>query len=320
MNSVLQTTIRSSSYVSIIKWQSPSSFIAAFPVSWSALPASNPAARHFSTGTFMSSSLDGGLSSFPSATKQREFYSISSFSLRGYGTNASHDESKNNHKNLVVYEGPFANLALRLKRISITSAVASIVGAPSLVIFGSNLPVSGQLAVAGTAIVAACGSTAALSFCFSPYIHTLEWIPVRKCNVTNDNTQIHDSPKEQVDSRQHHRHTHPQEEEAAAAADKTEFKDCQTFLLKATTRNMFSMKCETIFDPSQVKHIGDFQTYRPFCNFMVKDKHFFIHPEMLHDDELRIQLLGREKGTLVQDPTSDTTAHAKKRDPDDDFL
>lgn len=312
MNSFVQRMIRSSSHVSFIKWQSPSCFIAVLQ--------SGQDARHFSS-TSIYSSFDGGFSSFPFATtKQREFYSISSYIRRGYGTKASQDESENNHKNLIVYEGPFANLALRLKRISITSAVASIIGAPSILIFGSNLPISGQLAVGGTAILAACGSTAALSFCFSPYIHTLEWIPVRKCKVTINHTQNHDSITEEVEecSQHHQHHTHPQEEEA----DKTEFKDCQTFLLKATTRNIFSMKCETIFDPSEVKHIGDFQTYRPFCNFMVKDKHFFLHPELLHDDELRIQLLGREKGTLVQDPASDTatTTHTKKRDPDDDFL
>jgi hypothetical protein len=102
--------------------------------------------------------------------------------------------------------------------------------------------------------------------------------------------------------------------------DKEEFNECQTFLLKATTRNLFSMKCETIFDPSQVKHIGEFQTYRPFCNFMVKDKHFFIHPELLQDDDLRIQLLGKEKGTLVPDHSDGMTDTKKKTDPDDDFL
>jgi hypothetical protein len=36
---------------------------------------------------------------------------------------------QNEKKNLIVlYEGPFANMALRLKRISITTAIASIVG------------------------------------------------------------------------------------------------------------------------------------------------------------------------------------------------
>lgn len=211
---------------------------------------------------------------------------------------------QNEQKNLIVYEGPFANMALRLKRISITTAIASIVGAPAIIFFGSNLPMSGQLAVGGTAIVAACGSTAALSFCFSPYIHTLEWIPVRKCHATKtaeSNTATN----------------------TAEVQDKEEFNECQTFLLKATTRNLFSMKCETIFDPSQVKHIGEFQTYRPFCNFMVKDKHFFIHPELLQDDDLRIQLLGKEKGTLIpnhSDGMTDTKKNEKKKDPDDDFL
>lgn len=261
--------------------------------------------RHFS-----SCNMDG-LSSFASMTSNQEASHWFSYGRRRLTTDSSRDESQQKQqKNLIVYEGPFANLALRLKRISITTAIASIVGAPAIVILGSNLPFSGQLAVGGTAIFAACGSTAALSFCFSPYIHTLEWIPVRKCNITSSNatTHNHHTPKEEETS---------YENTEIIQEEKEEYKECQTFLLKATTRNLFSMKCETIFDPSQIKHVGEFQTYRPFCNFMVNDKHFFIHPELLHDDALRIQLLGKEKGTLVPDHEN---THMKKKDPDDDFL
>lgn len=205
----------------------------------------------------------------------------------------------------IIYEGPFAKLALRLKRISITSAVASIIGVPAIMFWGSNLPLSGQLAVGGTAIMAACGSTLALDFCFSPYIHQLEWIPVRSCLNNNHNNE------------------EKQRTSSSSAAAELPVSSSSTVLLKATTRNIFSFKCETIFDPTSktstdIQHLGQFQTYRPFCNFMVKGKPFFIHPELIQDDVLRVQLLGTQLGTLGS--LSSIQDASKRKDPDDDFL
>lgn len=195
---------------------------------------------------------------------------------------STEDETKK--EDSLIYEGPFASLALRLKRISITSAAASIIGVPILLTYGSNIPASGQLAVGGTAILAATGSTAALSFCFSPYLHKLEWIPVRQCKT--------------------------------AEGKKEKSVTSQTQLMKATTRNFFAMQVETVFDPDvDVTH--DPKTYRPFCNFMVKGLPLFIHPELLNDTDLRIKLLGKEKGTLVEDEAKED---GKKKDPDDEFL
>lgn len=75
----------------------------------------------------------------------------------------------------IVYEGPFASLTLRLKRISLMSAIVGVVGLPVLSFsFGSSVPASGQLAVVVTAGITAVGSTAILGYCFSPYVHTLE--------------------------------------------------------------------------------------------------------------------------------------------------
>ena len=75
----------------------------------------------------------------------------------------------------IVYEGPFASLTLRLKRISLMSAIVGVVGLPALSFsFGSSVPASGQLAVVVTAGITAVGSTALLGYCFSPYVHTLE--------------------------------------------------------------------------------------------------------------------------------------------------
>ena len=222
--------------------------------------------------------------------------STHAISLRYFTAGGKADEKDET----VVYEGPFSSLALRLKRISIASAVASVVGIPLLITYGSNIPPSGQLAVGGTAILAACGSTVALTFCFSPYIHTLEWIPVKR-----------------QQQQQQQQCTSPTSADADADADGDGAEKGQKMLMKATTINFFAMRVETVFDPdTDVNH--DPKTYRPFCNFMVKDKPLFFHPQLLHDDELRIKLLGVEKGTLIEESAKEDDG--KKKDPDDDFL
>ena len=109
-----------------------------------------------------------------------------------------------------------------------------MIGVPLLLVAGSNVPASGQIAVGGTAVLAATGSTAALSFCFNPYIHKLEW-------VTGGQSNSEDGKDE---------------------SEATDTKS-QKMLLKATTRNFFSMPVETIFDPD-VDVIHDPKTYRPF--------------------------------------------------------
>ena len=201
----------------------------------------------------------------------------------------------------IVYEGAFSSMALRLKRISITSAVASIVGIPALLITQSGgevvsqVPLSGQIAVGGTCILAACGSTLALDFCFSPYVHSLQWV---------------EGPKTGEEGKMNER------------------------LVKATSRNLLSMQVETIFHPQHdVLHAGQFQTYRPFCNFKVKkdgkDFPLFVHPEMLHDEKLRLLLLGEEivnagikeeENVLEKEGLVQGVKKRNKKDDDDEFL
>ena len=219
--------------------------------------------------------LNSHVSSFQYANK-----TCNSTIVRSFSDNPSEDET-------VVYEGPFASMAFRLKRISISTAAISMIGVPLLLVAGSNVPASGQIAVGGTAVLAATGSTAALSFCFNPYIHKLEW-------VTGGQSNSEDGKDE---------------------SEATDTKS-QKMLLKATTRNFFSMPVETIFDPD-VDVIHDPKTYRPFCNFMANDMPFFVHPHLIQNDELRIKLLGKEKGVLLQDSEKDD---GKKKDPDDDFI
>jgi len=196
---------------------------------------------------------------------------------------------KENHGNDVVYEGPFASLTTRLKRVSITSAFASLIGVPSLILFQMNgggsgaegvaIPAMGQIAVGGTAILAACGSTAALSFCFSPYIHKLEW-----CKSQQQGAEEKDK---QQDNRK---------------------------MMIATTQNILSMKVETKFDPmTDVTHPT--KTFRPFCNFLIKDAPMYVHPELIHDSHLRTLLVGKQ---VEEDDMHAKPSNDKQRLKDDD--
>lgn len=129
-----------------------------------------------------------------------------------------------------------------------------------------------------------------MDFCFAPYVHSLEWI----------------------------------EKEEESEEDK---------LVKATTRNLIAMQVETIFNPQRdVLQVGQFKTYRPFCNFQVKkdgkEMPFFVHPEMVHDEKLRLWLLGEElvdapsekENVLEKEGLIQGIKKGKKKEDDDDFL
>jgi hypothetical protein len=176
----------------------------------------------------------------------------------------SNDEKPNDEQPAILYEGPFAQLSLRLKRVSVTTAALGVVGMPLLMaLHGGDVPATGQLAVGGTAIMAAAGSTVALSFCFSPYVHKLERV---------DDTQI-----------------------------------------KATTANILGMRVETTFDPS--KDVGKAAGSRPFCNFTAKGLPMYVHPEMVYDDDLRLQLIGEADLENLE-----KAKEAAEKNKDDDFL
>ena len=65
--------------------------------------------------------------------------------IRGLSTAKNEDKEE---EPTVLYEGPFAALTLRLKRVSLTSAVIGIVGLPALSFFygaADSVPATGQL-------------------------------------------------------------------------------------------------------------------------------------------------------------------------------
>lgn len=171
----------------------------------------------------------------------------------------------------LIYEGPFSVLSTRLKAVSISSAAVGAIGIPVLIaLYSGDVPEIGQYALGGTTMLAACGSTAAVNFCFAPYVHTLERVPMRKCQG-----------KEET----------PEEVEARAAQD---------YLIKATWRNMFVMKQETVFDPAT--DVTEYKGIRPFCNFIAKGVPLFVHPEVVMDDNLRKQLLGEKEAARYNMP------------------
>lgn len=172
----------------------------------------------------------------------------------------------------LLYEGALASLTLRLKRISVSTCALGLVGLPAVsLLYGIDASATAQAAVGGTAMAAACGSTVALSYCFSPYVHTLEYVP----NNSDSDGSTDDS-----------------------AAPK---------LIKAVTRNILSMKVETIFDPTtDVIHNTN---SRPFCNFIAKGVPMYVHKELIADQKLYVQLLGKPDDADKND--------APKKDDDD---
>jgi hypothetical protein len=175
----------------------------------------------------------------------------------------------------VLYEGPFAALTLRLKRVSLTSAAIGIIGLPALSFFygaADCVPATGQVAVLTTAGVTAVGSTVLLSYCFSPYVHTLERVV-----GTEDRNEL------------------------------------DTNLLRIVTRDILARKVETVFDPTKDVSAPSSSNSRPFCNFIVKGRPFYVHPELIQQNNLKVQLLGEEKRDEVDDKN-------KTKTDDDEFL
>uniref|UniRef100_A0A6U3UR26 Transmembrane protein n=1 Tax=Ditylum brightwellii TaxID=49249 RepID=A0A6U3UR26_9STRA len=239
--------------------------------------------------SFSSSLSSSSLSSFPSSLDVSPKFHFTKYTTEQYvqqhrwmsSSSGSSDKTEETPKELeeeevkseVLYEGPFASLSLRLKRVSITTAAVSLVGVPLLVALktGGDIPAVGSMAVGGTAVLAATGSTIALSYCFSPYIQTLERVIVEE--------------KE---------------------------------LVKATTRNVMAMQVETIFDPATDVSKPNKGNFRPFCNFMVNGTiPMYVHPELVSDDTLRVQLVGEEEKLSEEEE-----ARQKKlrKDDDDEFL
>ena len=166
------------------------------------------------------------------------------------------DEKKlsQDEKSSVFYEGPFGSVALKLKRVSLTTCVIGLIGMPAAVLVkqgSEGVSISGQLAVAGTAAAAAVGSTLLLSFFFNPYVHKLEYVD-------------------------------PSSGESVLPAP-TNVNETSSLHIRATTRTLLATQLETVFDPSTVVAAPN---SRPFCNFVAAGIPMYCHPELLTDQRL----------------------------------
>ena len=79
------------------------------------------------------------------------------------------------------------------------------------------------------------------------------------------------------------------------------------------TRDILARKVETIFDPTKDVATPSSSNSRPFCNFMVNGLPFYIHPELITDLNLRVQLVGEEK-------KNESDTKNKTKTDDDEFL
>jgi len=167
----------------------------------------------------------------------------------------------------------------------------------------------------------------ALDFCFSPYVHSLEWISIKAPSCI--------TPHAHADANA----------DADADADANEETTTENVvkehrLIKAQTRNIFALPVETVFDPytDVINENVAKKNNRPFCNFIAKGVPLYVHPNLVLDEELRVLLVGAEKAGVAASGGGEEGAGAaagakgavvegnvgkkkkKQKEDDDDFL
>ena len=181
------------------------------------------------------------------------------------------------------------DLITRLKIVSITSCVMSVVGLPLFVALkNGSLPTPQQLGLGGVAFLGATGSTVALHFVFGPYILTMEKIPVRLCHFVKSDAEGDDENDRDGGSN---------------SCKDSKVSEDKAVMLKATTRSVFGWRNELVFDP--LTDVSFYTGSRPFANFVAKGVTLYAHPEMLNED-LRLLLLAprvqpKEEASKVKD-------------------
>jgi hypothetical protein len=134
-------------------------------------------------------------------------------------------------------------LITRLKIVSISSCVLSLVGLPMLIFLkNGDLPTAKQLGVGGIALVGATGSTLSLHFVFGPYALSMEEVS---------------APEGTDDAK-------------------------NTAFLKATTRSVFGWKNECVFDSlSAVEPYSGMRLFANFM--VNGQTLLYVHPELLDE-------------------------------------
>lgn len=134
-------------------------------------------------------------------------------------------------------------LITRLKIVSISSCIVSLVGLPMLIFLKTgDLPTVKQLGVGGIALFGATGSTLSLHFVFGPYALSMEDVP---------------APEGTDDAK-------------------------NTAFLKATTRSVFGWRNEYVFDSlSAVEPYSGTRPFANFM--VNGETLLYAHPELLEE-------------------------------------
>ncbi|KAL3804657.1 hypothetical protein HJC23_008472 [Cyclotella cryptica] len=175
---------------------------------------------------------------------------------------------------ILIYESPFASLTLKLKRISLTSAAIGLIGLPALSFFYGSA--GGVPPTGQLAVIATAGVTAVGSTALLGYCFS-PYVHTLEI-IPDDNAE-----------------------------------EGRGKLVRIVTRDVFARKVVTVFDPNMDVSRPGSGNSRPFCNFVVRGMPFYIHPDLLTDGKLRVQLL-REEGL------ENAGGEIKRKTDDDEFL
>lgn len=216
---------------------------------------------------------------YPTAPKPFSSFLFSSSDSRRW---SSSEETARDENNKLFYEAPMGRLISRLKVVSITSCVCSVIGLPLLIyIKNGDFPNMREAGMGGIAFFGASGSTLALHFVFGPYALTMEKV---------------------------------------SATDESSDADTETTLIKATTRSVFGWKNEIVFDP--LINVMPYSGMRPFANFIANDVTLYAHPDLLDDAMRQRLLfpLGSPATEETERVEKNEGLPAKKKWDDDDDL
>ena len=80
----------------------------------------------------------------------------------------------------LVYEGPLSNTVKYIKTFSLATCVASLIGAPILIMYGKeSVPTAGKIAVAATVLLMGTSTTIILHWFTRVYVHRMYYNPVK---------------------------------------------------------------------------------------------------------------------------------------------
>jgi hypothetical protein len=188
----------------------------------------------------------------------------------------------------IVYESPLGNLVRRLRTVSLATGICGTLGLPLVVaIKGGDLPSTGLLAFGVAFLTGSLGSTAAIHFVFSPYVFTIERIPVRMCHFNKGKVGGLEGAGESAASESgaatdENDETIQQDQALSTSPSPSAPKD---YLYKATSRSLFLYRIETVFNPET--DVTEYKGFKPLCNFVAKGRSLYVHPEYVYNAQLR---------------------------------